>query len=219
MGAEERGPTVTVLIPVFNGEKFIGRCLRSLGSQKTRVAYEIVVVDDGSTDRTAYALSQFGNSIRVLQSKENIGLPGALNIGIFACTSEYLVRVDADDYVNEFFVEFLVQFLQSNPEHDAVACDYLVVDDEESVLSRESSQIKPIGCGVLFKTSDVKKLGGYNPIFIRQEDEEFRRRYEKTHSIGHLSVDLYRYRRHEQNITNDIGLMSYFSNLLQESED
>jgi glycosyltransferase involved in cell wall biosynthesis len=216
--AEEERVTVTVLVPVFNGEQFIGRCIRSLLSQSTRSSYEILVIDDGSTDRTAYALSQFANAIRVLRSEENQGLPSALNIGLSKSSSHYLVRVDADDYVNEFFIEFLVQYLQSNPKHDAVACDYLLVDDEESVLGHESATLNPIGCGILFKTSDVKELGGYNPIFKRQEDREFRQRFEKTHSVGHLPIHLYRYRRHVSNITNDKGLMSYFDGLLENRE-
>lgn len=218
MSGDEKHPTVTVLVPVFNGEQFIGRCIRSLLSQSTRVSFEILVVDDGSTDRTSYALSQFGNSIRVVKSEENMGLPSALNMGVSKSFSHYLVRVDADDYVNEFFIEFLVQYLESNPQHDAVACDYLLVDDEESVLSQESANAKPIGCGILFKTSDVKQLGAYNPIFRRHEDREFRKRFEKRYSVGHLPVHLYRYRRHDSNITNDEGLMSYFDGLLQTGE-
>jgi glycosyltransferase involved in cell wall biosynthesis len=216
---DEIQSTVTVLVPVFNGEQFIGRCIRSLISQSTSVNYQILVVDDGSTDRTAYALSQFGNSIRVLKSQENQGLPSALNLGISNSFSDYLVRVDADDYVNEFFIEFLVQFSRSNPNHDAIACDYLLVDDQERVLGRESAKVKPIGCGILFKTIDVKRLGGYNPIFVRQEDREFRQRFERTNSVGHLPVHLYRYRRHEKNITNDTSLMSHFDKLLQQGED
>jgi glycosyltransferase involved in cell wall biosynthesis len=218
VGAEEGQVNVTVLVPVFNGEQFIGRCIRSLLSQSTRSSYEILVIDDGSTDRTARELSQFANSIRVLRSEENQGLPSALNMGLSKSFSHYLVRVDADDFVNEFFIEFLVQYLQSNPTHDAVACDYLLVDDEELVLSHESATLNPIGCGILFKTSDVKELGGYNPIFKRQEDREFRQRFEKTRSVGHLPIHLYRYRRHGSNITNDKRLMSYFDNLLESGE-
>ncbi len=218
MESEENPLNVTVLVPVFNGEQFIERCIRSLSSQSTRISYEILVVNDGSTDGTAHALAQFGSSIRVLTSEGNIGLPRALNMGLANCFSDYLVRVDADDYVNEFFIEFLVQFLQSNPKYDAVACDYLLVDDQETVISRESAREKPIGCGILFKTSEVKRLGGYNPTFIRQEEREFRERFERTNSIGHLPLHLYRYRRHDSNITNDENLMDHFDKLLRERD-
>ena len=76
-------PIVSIIIPVFNQEKWIGRCLRSLLNQTMeRSNYEIIVVDDGSTDRTAFALDLFLDEIKLIKNDNNRGLPAALNIGI-----------------------------------------------------------------------------------------------------------------------------------------
>ena len=65
-------PKISVIVPVYNQEKYIGRCLRSLLDQSlTRTSYEIIVINDGSTDKTIYALELFKEEIRVLHNKKN----------------------------------------------------------------------------------------------------------------------------------------------------
>ena len=100
-----KAPEVSVIIPIYNQEKWIGRCLRSLLNQSiSRKKYEIIVVDDGSNDRSNYALNLFGEEIELITNKKNEGLPASLNIGIKASKANHIVRVDADDYVNENFL-------------------------------------------------------------------------------------------------------------------
>ena len=75
-----RVPTVSVLVPVYNQERFIGRCLRSLLSQNyPREEFDIVVIDDGSTDRTPYALELFKDEIILVRNDQNLGLPTSLS--------------------------------------------------------------------------------------------------------------------------------------------
>ena len=210
---------VSVIVPVHNGERHIGRCIRSLMAQNTAIKFEILVIDDGSTDLTAYALSQFGNAIRLLSHPENIGLPAALNTGIEASKGDFVVRVDADDYVNAFFIQFLVEFLSYSTKYDAVACDYLLVDETEKVMKVCSSVEEPIGCGILLDKSHVQSVGGYDDAFLANEEREFRIRYEQRFSIGRLEVPLYRYRRHDSNLTNDEKLMAHFNEQLRKRHD
>ena len=106
---------ISVIIPVFNGEKFIGRCLRSLLNQTlSREKYEIIVINDASTDKTEYALKLFKEDIKVIKNKKNIGLPASLNKGINLSNSEFIVRVDSDDYVGVHFLQILSEFLLQN---------------------------------------------------------------------------------------------------------
>lgn len=211
-----KNPKISVIIAVYNQEKFIGRCLRSLLHQTIpHVDYEIIVINDGSTDRTQYALELFHDAIVTITNESNLGLPASINRGILAASSEYIVRVDSDDYVNLNFLNFLSFYLDQNLYADAVACDYLLVDDAEEVLSRVNCLDQPIACGIMFRKQQLIDIGLYDESFRCHEDQDLRIRFEKRYSIARLELPLYRYRRHENNITNDKKSMElYRQNLL-----
>jgi glycosyltransferase involved in cell wall biosynthesis len=211
----KKAPIVSIIVPVFNQEKYIGRCLRSLLSQNfPREDFEIIVINDGSTDRTEYALNLFKEDIRVIQNERNLGLPASLNRGIHAAHAPFIVRVDSDDYVNANFLLFLQSFLSLNPHMDAVACDYLLVDDREEVLARVNCMENPIACGIIFRTEQLIDIGLYDEGFLLHEDRDLRIRFLMKYSISRLEVPLYRYRRHESNITNDLTAMErHYKNL------
>ena len=203
-----RDPQVSVIVAAFNQENYIGRCLRSLLSQTLPTArYEIVVVDDGSNDRTPYALrlftDRFDSPIRVITNEQNLGLPASINLGIRSAKAPYIVRVDSDDFVNQNFLNFLSFYLDVNPEADAVACDYLLVDDEEKVIERCNCDEFPIACGIMFRKQQLFEIGLYDESFLCNEERELRIRFEKSHTIDRLQIPLYRYRRHESNLTNN----------------
>lgn len=201
-------PTISVLVPVFNQEKYIGRCLRSLLAQSfPREAFEIIVVDDGSLDRTAYALELFNDDIRLVRNETNLGLPASLNRGIHAAAAPYIVRVDSDDYVNAHFLSILHMFLVANRYMDAVACDYLLVDDTEEVIARKNCMEDPIACGIMFRTDHLIDIGLYDENFLLHEDRDLRIRFLDKYSIHRLELPLYRYRRHDSNITNNSEAM------------
>ena len=75
-------PILTVVIAVYNQDKYIGRCLRSVLNQKFDLPYEIIAVNDGSTDKTKYALELFKEEIVIINNKKNLGLPHSLNLAI-----------------------------------------------------------------------------------------------------------------------------------------
>jgi len=208
---------VSVVIPCYNHEKFIGRCLRSILDQSLeRKDYEIIVIDDGSTDNSITVINGFRKDIKVIQNKKNKGLPYSLNLGIKSSKSKYFVRLDSDDYVNKNFLLFLLEFLERNKDTtDAINCDYLIVDDAERVIKRENCIKKPIACGILFKTSHLINLGLYNEKFLLNEDVELRKRYEKKYKILRLELPLYRYRRHNTNITNNKKRIKQFQKMLK----
>ena len=92
---------VTIIVPVYNVEKFIGKCIDSLLAQ-TYINLEIILVDDGSTDKSGVICDDYHHRdtrIRVIH-KQNGGLSSARNVGIKAATGDYLSFVDSDDYVS-----------------------------------------------------------------------------------------------------------------------
>lgn len=209
-------PDVSVLIAVHNGEKYIGRCIRSVLKQTlSRSDYEIIVVNDGSADRTDYALKLFEDEIRILHHPERRGLSSALNTGIQAARGQFLVRLDGDDYVHAEYLNILSLHLKLNKDIDAIACDYILVDDHENVLGIKDCEQDPVGCGIMFRMDQLIDIGLYDDKFKAREDEDLRIRFLKKYAIERLKLPLYRYRRHETNLTNNTVQMKRFKEVLQ----
>ena len=201
-------PKISVIIPTYNQEKYLGRCLRSLMDQSiNRSDYEIIVVNDGSQDKTKFAANLFKEEINLVNNKKNRGLPYSINKGILAAKGRFIVRVDSDDYVNREFLNIPFNFLASNPEIDAVACDYYLVDDKENIIKRENSAKKPIGCGIMFRIEQLLDLGLYDNKLLVHEDKDLRFRFLKKYKIFRIPLPLYRYRKHTKNITNNKASM------------
>tara|TARA_B100001063_G_scaffold229494_1_gene241748 strand:- start:760 stop:1416 length:657 start_codon:yes stop_codon:yes gene_type:complete len=197
-------PKISVIIPTYNQEKYLGRCLRSLMDQSmNRKDYEIIVVNDGSVDKTKFAANLFKEEICLINNKKNMGLPYSINKGILSAKGRFVVRVDSDDYVNKEFLNIPYNFLSSNLDLDAVSCDYFLVDDSEKVIKRENSNKKPIGCGIMFRLEHLLDLGLYDNKFLVHEDKDLRYRFLKKYKIFRIPLPLYRYRKHGKNITNN----------------
>ena len=210
---------VSVIIAAYNAEKYIGRCLRSLLNQSLgRNFYEIIIINDGSQDKTGYAIDLFcdpkDSIIHVINNEKNIGLPSSLNLGIKYSKSNFIVRVDADDFVNRYFLQFLRYYLEANRDRDAVSCDYYLLNDDEEILARKYAKDDPIGCGIMFRREQIIEIGLYDESFLYQEDKELMIRFEKKYKVFNLELPMYRYRRHDKNITNNIKQMEKYHNKL-----
>lgn len=205
-----RSSVVTVIVAAHNEERFIGRCIRSLLAQNfPRDLFEILVVNDGSNDKTEYALELFKEDITIIHNSKNIGLPGSLNKAIKKTKTPYFIRVDADDFVSKNFLLFLYEFISQNRYMDAVACDYNLVNNKENVLSRENCIENPIACGIMFNKDQIIKIGLYDENFLLHEERDLRIRFLKRYNIHRLELPLYRYRKHENNMTNNKNDMDY----------
>ena len=213
-------PTVSVIVPVHNQEKYIGRCLRSaLNQSLERESYEVIVINDGSTDRTGDGLHHFIGDIRLLENAECMGLPSAINTGIKEARGQFIVRLDSDDYVHQDFLKLLIMHLRMNNNFDAVATDYLLIDDHENILGQVNCLEEPIGCGVMFRIEHLIDIGLYDEAFLSREDEDLRLRFEKRYAVERIALPLYRYRRHDSNMTNDQHRMDRYAKHISEKHD
>ena len=215
-----KAPTISVIIAAYNEEKFIGRTIRSLLNQNiSQQSYEIIVINDNSSDKTQYALQLFEGDVRVINNTKKHGLAYSLNLGIKEARGKYVVRVDADEYVHAEYLKVLSEFLEQNKYMDAVACDYLLVDDEEKVLSRCNCISEPIGCGIMFRIENLIEIGLYDDEFLMHEDKELMLRFEKKYKVHRIELPLYRYRKHEGNMTNNISSMKKYERKLNEKHN
>jgi glycosyltransferase involved in cell wall biosynthesis len=195
---------VAVIMAAHNEERYIERALRSCLSQSAPAdLYEVIVVDDGSSDATRRIVDDYRDRVRVLSNEIQLGLPASLNRGLKAAHSRYVVRVDADDYVHTDFLRVLTLFLDLNPYMDAVACDYYTVDGREEHLEHVNCLERPIGCGIMFRKDRLIELGLYDESFLMAEDLDLRLRFEQRWKMHRVELPLYRYRLHGENMTVD----------------
>jgi len=123
---------VSIIIPVHNAEKYIGRAIRSVLDQTfDKNRFEVIVVNDASTDNTSKILDYYSNRIKVINLKKKKGLAYARNEGIRLSSGRYTVCLDADDYMYNDLIYIESSFLNLNPQWDAVSCDYVIVNEQE----------------------------------------------------------------------------------------
>ncbi len=212
--------TVSVIIPVFNQEKYIERCLRSILTQDFNSnEYEIIVINDGSTDKTIEALKNFREDITILNNETNKGLPYSINRGIKESKSKYLIRLDSDDYVNKDFLKIMTLFLETNNDIDAAACDYFLVNDKEDIISRKDCLKSPIACGIIFRKDHLVNIGLYDESFLINEEKDLRIRFLKKYKIHRIELPLYRYRMHEQNMTKNVERVKFHDKKLYKKHE
>ena len=206
---------VSVIVPVYNTELYIGRCIRSLLNQSINPEnYEIILINDGSSDNTKKAIEPFVGDLIIIENKKNLGLPASLNKGIKKARGQFIVRVDSDDYVHVEFLKILSLHLQLNHSIDAIASDYLLVNNDQDILGQNNCLKNLIGCGVMFRLKHLIDIGLYDESFLLREEEELMIRFKSKYKISRLQLPLYRYRKHENNITNNKETMTKFKKRL-----
>ena len=113
-------PYFSVVIPVYNKEKFVAKTLKSVLDQ-TFTDFEIIIVNDGSTDKSEVKILEFKNSRIQYYSKKNEGVAVARNFGIEKATSDYICFIDADDFWFPNFLETMHRFISELPEQKVFA--------------------------------------------------------------------------------------------------
>lgn len=128
---------VSVIIPVFNSENYLKKCLDSIINQ-TLKDIEIILIDDGSTDDSLEIIKQYSQKYSniIYQSKKNEGQAIARNIGIEMATGKFISFVDSDDYIENTMLETLYKDAIKN-DSDIVVCDY-VEEYKNKKVSRKS---------------------------------------------------------------------------------
>ena len=122
---QEKHIDVSVIVPVYNVEKYVARCLESLVNQQCDCSYEIIVVNDGTKDNSMEIVNDYAaryDSIHVC-SQENSGLSAARNTGLANAKGEYIAFVDSDDFVSPCYISEMYAIAVKN-NADIVQCRY-----------------------------------------------------------------------------------------------
>ena len=219
MTAAQTLPEISVIVCSYNHDKWLERCVRSLAHQEDidPSSYEVIVVNDASTDNTESVLSnlEFLPRLRVIRNDANIGLPASLNKAIRLALGRYVVRVDSDDYVARRFLSLMRLFLNMNREYQAVAVDYIKIDEFESVIEKVNCLEQEIACGVMFRKECLFDIGLYDEAFKMREGHNLRRRFEQKFRVARLEFPLYKYRHHGTNRTRDTDEVAKYDRQLE----
>jgi glycosyltransferase involved in cell wall biosynthesis len=212
---------VTVGVCCFKQKKWLYRCLRSLASQTLdKSQFEVVIVNDepGSSIEDICNNMEGDLNIRLINNRENIGLPSSLNKILRIARGRYFIRVDSDDYVSKHFLNCLSLFLDMNRNYQGIACDYSKVN-EVGVLSEEcSSRDDPIACGAMFTYESLCEINFYDENYKMREGHDLIERFLKKFSLFHLPMSLYRYRVHESNRTKNTQELERYNSMLKDKE-
>lgn len=227
-GSSDERASIDVVIPVYNGERFIVQALSSVVAQTCR-PNRIIVVDDGSTDATGNLVINFKSDIAIdYIQKANGGLSSARNAGIGRTKSNYVAFLDADDeWYPEKLDEQLKLFNGSNMKKlGVVYCEYDVIDNSgalsddyfvfksdpairgyifNSLLS--ANKISGSGSGVLVKRECFEKVGLFDEKLVACEDWDMWLRLAECYDFDYVPKKLVKIRRHAGNLQNNKLLM------------
>lgn len=197
---------ISVIITNYNYGKFLARAIRSAINQSyNKSEYEIIVIDDCSTDNSAEIIETFEGYVRPIFNSKNMGLSATCNKAIRSALGKYIVRIDSDDYVHNDFLKVHHLFLSNNKgDMNATSSDYYEVDLNEDIIRRRNGDTYNIACGIMYKTDDITELGLYDEGLPR-EDVEFRKRFLKSgRHIYNIPIPLYRYTQHPNSKTKNL---------------
>lgn len=213
---ETRPDLVSVVVPAYNAEQYLKQTLESALSQTYR-KFEVIVVDDGSTDSTPLIAQQFGDSIRYIR-QSNQGLSVARNTAIKNARGEFIALLDADDLWESEFLEKMVHKLKDHPEAAGVYCGFQYINSESEVVGKPSLKVVPperfhsvmkydgnwlVPCSVIFRKQLIERVGLFDETFHAVADWDMWIRLSEYGPFDGLQEVLVKYRRHEHNMSKD----------------
>ena len=206
---------ISLIITAHNYAQYVERAIRSALDQSLgNSEYEILVINDASTDHTSEVLENYQEEVRVFNLEENLGLAGARNFGIQKAKGQFIIFLDADDYIHRDLLKVQKLFLEENTKLDAVSTDYYLVNERGERIEHVCAEEKPIACGIMFRKDFLYNIGLYDEKFRAREEEDLRIRWTEQYNIYNLIVPLYRYRMHDTNLTKNTSAMEEHRELL-----
>lgn len=200
-------PRLSVITPVYNGEDYILGTIKSILNVTSKIEFEYIVINDGSTDRTQQILSDYSNQIKVL-SFENQGESASVNEGLLAAKGEYVLVVNADDPIlDKGLFEEAASRLDLNQNVVAVYPDWQVINEKGDVkreiivgefsLEALIGENKTLpGPGAVFRRKSALAIGGRRSKWKYVGDYDFWLRLSTTGSFQRIPKILAQWREH-----------------------
>ncbi len=209
-------PTVTVLMPVYNDERFVAEALTSILNQQG-VDFDLVIIDDAGTDRSREILSTFSDArITLIHHAANRGLAASLNHGLLHCRGRYIARQDADDVSEPFRLRKQVAYLEQNSQIAYSGTGIQIIDEDGHrgktyLYPVDSAEIR--NCflnfystlphsSLMFRREALLAVGGYDEMFAKAEDFDLHLRLLERFDAGSIREPLVRIRMTQNSMQN-----------------
>lgn len=204
---------VSVLMPVYNAEKYLRQAIDSIVQQSYK-DWEFVIVNDGSIDSTEDIIKSYDDKrICYFQNEKNLGVIKTLNKGIDFCQGEYIARMDADDTVHPDRLKDQVKFLDAHPDYVMCGTDGFVVDNDNNRIGKlrmipfdEGIRIKllfsnPFAHPSVMIRRSILQEERYSEEWKHVEDQELWTRIADRGKVANMKSKYLNYRWHGKNIS------------------
>jgi glycosyltransferase involved in cell wall biosynthesis len=209
-------PLITVLMPAYNAEKYIGQAINSILNQ-IFTDFELLIINDGSTDATKQIIDSFADSRIRLINQTNQGIAAALNIGLLNAKADLIARFDADDICMPERLVVQYDFLLDHPDYIIVGsdADYMDMNGEyvftyrmpahtnEAIQELTQNKCPFIHSAVLFRKDPIIKAGGYDTHAYAFQDHLLWSEIIKQGKAYNLSQTLLQVRLNPESISID----------------
>ena len=205
-------PALSVVMPVYNGEKYLGEAIDTILNQSFK-DFEFLIINDGSTDRSMDIINSYtDNRIRVINNEKNRGIPYTRNLALREAKGEFLAWSDCDDISLPERLETQINFLKSNKEYGICGTWLLRFAGEKTYVAKSNTNSKAIKAALLFKPAvwnatamyrlaKIKEFNlSFNPNLPIAEDYDFYLRSSMLFPLANIPKVLYKYRDSETSI-------------------
>lgn len=207
-------PLVSIVLPTYNGSKYLPEAVDSC-LQQTYRNWELILVDDCSNDATPEIIASYvarDSRIRSIRHQTNRKLPAALNTGHAAASGSYLTWTSDDNRLLPHAIEEMTRFLEEHPTAAVVYADCVMIDDAGQYLRDFPAQpvsrlawMNALFACFLYRRSVYETLGGYDAQQFLAEDWEYWLRASRHFEMVPLHKVLYEYRWHNQSLTKAVN--------------
>lgn len=216
-----KSPTVSVVIPVYNRGKFVGETINSVLRQ-TYTDFEVLAVDDGSTDDSLAVLKSFGDRITVLQhpNGENRGQSAAINLGLKHVRGRYVAVLDSDDLWMPEKLSILIEYLEAHPDVGLVYSNGHWIDEDGNSkgVMYGSTHVEAsdpaavlMNCYFALPSNSIArreafdKAGGFDETLRTAQDHDMAVRVAEVARLAYVDRVLWAYRRHSASVSKRSG--------------
>ena len=202
---------VSIVLPVFNGEKYLSQAIDSVLNQ-TYQNFELIIVNDCSYDSTEKIILHYSSRddrIVYLKNKENLKLPASLNKGFERARGDYYTWTSDDNTYHTYAIEKMVDYLESDLDVGMISCGMNLIDEDGTFVTtwgqnRNKSDLllyNNIGACFLYRAGIANDIGKYRTDLFLVEDYDYWLRISRKYRIDYCDNILYEYRHHKHSLT------------------